>query len=46
MFEFINSGNVIATADSPRWLEYLYQLYPHGNIVEVAQNPSAVVPVT
>jgi len=42
MYEFINNGQVIATADAPEWLEYLYVKYPNGRIIERPQ-PAPVV---
>ena len=39
MFQFISNGQVIATADAPEWLKYLFEQYPKGEIaiVDLAQ---------
>lgn len=42
MFQFVINGRVIATADSPEWLDYLFTQYPRGQVVE-AQAPQPVV---
>ena len=35
-FELAN-GEIIATADSPKWLQYLYDRYPDGEIKQRVQ---------
>jgi hypothetical protein len=42
MFQFVNNGLVIATADAPQWLEYLLVQYPRGQIVLVDQSQPVV----
>lgn len=36
MYSFVANNQVIATADAAFWLEYLFTMYPTGQIVEGA----------